>query len=1145
MSEPSSGFDPVEDLVDAFLERYRRGERPSLTEYTDKHPELAERIRALFPALLVMEELGSGERPGDRPSRPDRAAATRCPQRLGDYLLLRAVGSGGMGIVYEAIQESLGRHVALKMLPFHHLGDATRLERFRREARAAARLHHTHIVPVFGSASTTASTTTPCSSSAGTGWTPSCSEVKRLRRDPSRPAAAAAPDGQARPTTLALRPSHRPLPGRRGGVGRTDRRPPAPRRPIRAVPAPAATTSLSAASGDRSGLSDQPEARYCPQRGADRRPGRRGPGVRPPAGHPPPRHQALQPPAGRPRPRLGHRLRPGQGPGQRRADAHRRHRRHAAVHGAGAVQRLVRPAERRLRPGGDAVRAVDVAARVRRVGPGQADRAGAAREPAAAPPARPADSARPGDDRAQGAGQGAGRALRDGRADGRGLAAVRRGPADPGPPVQHDRAALALVPAQPAAGRRGRRGGGGAGGHDGDRRALRRPAASVRNRASEGEPGNHPAQWRPRPGTREPHGIAGRIEPSAGDPQLRSRPGRLREGSDRPGPALDDRELAVGGRRPAIRPGSTPRGPTWPPGSLITPDSRRSSPTTVPSTPPPSAPTARPSSPGATTARRRLWDAATGRPIGPPLRHPGAVLPWRSAPTARPPHRLQRQDGAALGRRHRPTRRRPSRTRARSWPWHSAPTARPSSPGARTDGAALGRRHRPAHRPALRASGRRHGPWRSAPTARPSSPGAGTARRGSGTPPPASPSARPCSIERPVWPWRSAPTARPSSPGAATARRGSGTPPPANPSASRCRHRRASPGRGVQPRRQDHPHRRARTRRRGSGTPRRTSPSARPWCIKARSWPWRSAPTARPSSPPAATTRCGCGTPSPGQPFGLILDQPRRGPRRGLQPRRQDRSSPAAMTARRSSGTRRPGQIIGPSLSASRPGRGRGLQPRRQDPPHRRAGTRRRGSGTRPPASPSDRRSAHRGRSQRRGVQPRRQDRHDRGRGPDGPALGRGDRDAARPASRRKPATVDAVAFSPDGKTFLAGYDGGSAQVWDVATRTPLGQPFPHPGCGQRRGVQPRRQDPPDRVRGRHGAALGRRQRGRSSSRRCRTKPGSWPWRSAPTARPSSPAAGTRRRGSGTPPPGSQSARPSRIRPRSWPWRSAPTARPS
>ncbi len=132
----------------------------------------------------------------------------------------------------------------------------------------------------------------------------------------------------------------------------------------------------------------------------------------------------------------------------------------------------------------------------------------AAREPAAAPPARPADSPRPGDDRAQGDGQGAGRALRDGRAVGRGLAAIRRGPADPGPPVRLDRAVMALEQAQPAAGRRGRRRGGGAGGHDGDRRPVRRPAVSLRNRAREGEPGNHPAERRSRQGTREPADIA-------------------------------------------------------------------------------------------------------------------------------------------------------------------------------------------------------------------------------------------------------------------------------------------------------------------------------------------------------------------------------------------------------------------------------------------------------------------------------------------------------------------------------------------------------------------------------------------------------------------------------------------------------------
>ena len=73
------------------------------------------------------------------------------PERLGDYRILREVGRGGMGVVYEAEQESLGRHVALKVLPRHARLDRSRsLERFRREARAAARLHHTNIVPVFG-----------------------------------------------------------------------------------------------------------------------------------------------------------------------------------------------------------------------------------------------------------------------------------------------------------------------------------------------------------------------------------------------------------------------------------------------------------------------------------------------------------------------------------------------------------------------------------------------------------------------------------------------------------------------------------------------------------------------------------------------------------------------------------------------------------------------------------------------------------------------------------------------------------------------------------------------------------------------------------------------------------------------------------
>src|SRR5262249_59518268 len=72
------------------------------------------------------------------------------PERLGDYRIVREVGRGGMGVVCEAEQESLGRRVALKVMAAPGLRSPRQLLRFHREARAAARLHHTNIVPVFG-----------------------------------------------------------------------------------------------------------------------------------------------------------------------------------------------------------------------------------------------------------------------------------------------------------------------------------------------------------------------------------------------------------------------------------------------------------------------------------------------------------------------------------------------------------------------------------------------------------------------------------------------------------------------------------------------------------------------------------------------------------------------------------------------------------------------------------------------------------------------------------------------------------------------------------------------------------------------------------------------------------------------------------
>jgi serine/threonine protein kinase/WD40 repeat protein/tetratricopeptide (TPR) repeat protein len=149
MNDLSSNRNPIEQLAADFAERYRRGERPALSEYTARYPHLADEIRELFPALVALERLkpGSGEGTGDYMT--DRSVSPPF-ERLGDFRILREVGRGGMGIVYEAEQVSLGRHVALKVLPAHSLLEPRRLERFQREARAAARLHHTNIVPVYG-----------------------------------------------------------------------------------------------------------------------------------------------------------------------------------------------------------------------------------------------------------------------------------------------------------------------------------------------------------------------------------------------------------------------------------------------------------------------------------------------------------------------------------------------------------------------------------------------------------------------------------------------------------------------------------------------------------------------------------------------------------------------------------------------------------------------------------------------------------------------------------------------------------------------------------------------------------------------------------------------------------------------------------
>jgi serine/threonine protein kinase/Flp pilus assembly protein TadD len=135
------------DLVEDITNRLQAGEPVDLEAAIAAHPEHAEQLRQLVPALRVLRDLS------DSVTRRHAAAATlseECKaEALGDFRILREVGRGGMGIVYEAEQISLGRRVALKVLPFAATMDSRHLQRFQNEAHAAAQLHHTNIVPVY------------------------------------------------------------------------------------------------------------------------------------------------------------------------------------------------------------------------------------------------------------------------------------------------------------------------------------------------------------------------------------------------------------------------------------------------------------------------------------------------------------------------------------------------------------------------------------------------------------------------------------------------------------------------------------------------------------------------------------------------------------------------------------------------------------------------------------------------------------------------------------------------------------------------------------------------------------------------------------------------------------------------------------
>ena len=336
MTEPSCPENIIDELAEEFACRRRAGEHPSVEEYVGRHPQWGAQIRAILSAVTLMERL-KPER--ETPLPIGFLAGTSPPllNQLGEFRIIREIGRGGMGIVYEAQQESLGRRVAIKVLPSHLVANENVRKRFHQEAQAAARLHHTNIVPVFGVGERDGL----------------CFYVMQLI--------------EGRGLDRVIRDAH----------SRTDHDDD-PTEQWHDVPAlDAAPTAPDGRALDKSASSDDPlaDSQYplisgqpavlfrC---GADRISGRRGAGVCAFAGRHSSGHQAGELVVGSSGKHLGNRFRGCQGCRRGRVDPVGRLDRHLEIHSPGTLRRPFGCPWRRVQPGHDPVRIVDAASSVSR-----------------------------------------------------------------------------------------------------------------------------------------------------------------------------------------------------------------------------------------------------------------------------------------------------------------------------------------------------------------------------------------------------------------------------------------------------------------------------------------------------------------------------------------------------------------------------------------------------------------------------------------------------------------------------------------------------------------------------------------------------------------------------------------------------------
>ena len=132
--------DLVAQVVDEYLERLNSADTPTLEEFVERYPEIGHVLKTLIPALNATQQCDHSV---------DGSFAHGRYKQIGDFRILRQIGRGGMGVVYEAEQMSMQRRVALKVLPLAGLVDELKIHRFQNEVRAVAALNHPNIVPVY------------------------------------------------------------------------------------------------------------------------------------------------------------------------------------------------------------------------------------------------------------------------------------------------------------------------------------------------------------------------------------------------------------------------------------------------------------------------------------------------------------------------------------------------------------------------------------------------------------------------------------------------------------------------------------------------------------------------------------------------------------------------------------------------------------------------------------------------------------------------------------------------------------------------------------------------------------------------------------------------------------------------------------